>query len=92
MANGLIHNAERPTYIFKTANGKTAEGYGKRGSSDGVADHLLFATDFSRDSEVAFNYLVEMKPLVKKKISLVHIQTSTGYLLILTARSKSSTG
>jgi nucleotide-binding universal stress UspA family protein len=74
MANELIHNAERPTYIFKTANGKTAEGYGKREVSDGVADHVLFATDFSKNSEVAFNYLVEMIPLVKKKISLVHIQ------------------
>lgn len=74
MANELIHNAQRPTYVFKSADGKSAEGHDKRNFSDGVADHVLFATDFSKNSEVAFNYLVEMIPLVKNKISLIHIQ------------------
>lgn len=74
MANELIHNAQRPTYVFKSADGKSAEGHNKRKFSDGVADHVLFATDFSKNSEVAFNYLVEMIPLVKNKISLIHIQ------------------
>ena len=74
MANELIHNAQRPTYVFKSADGKSAEGHDKRKFSDGVADHVLFATDFSKNSEVAFNYLVEMIPLVKNKISLIHIQ------------------
>ncbi|MDY9922027.1 MAG: universal stress protein [Synergistota bacterium] len=74
MANELIHNAQRPTYIFKSANGKSAEVHGRRELSDGAADHVLFATDFSKNSEVAFNYLVEMIPLIKNKISLIHIQ------------------
>lgn len=74
MANELIHNAKTPTYIFKPADGKSAEGYDKGSFSDGVADHVLFATDFSKNSEVAFNYLIEMIPLVKKKVSIIHVQ------------------
>ena len=74
MANELIHNAKTPTYIFKPADGKSAEGHDKGSFSDGVADHVLFATDFSKNSEVAFNYLIEMIPLVKKKVSIIHVQ------------------
>lgn len=74
MANELIHNAQSPTYIFKYSDGKSAEEYDRQKLSEGVADHVLFATDFSKNSEVAFNYLIKMIPLVKKKMSIVHIQ------------------
>ena len=66
MANELIHNAERPTYI-QDCKRKNCEGYGKRkfqmGRPRAFRDRLL------KNSEVAFNYLVEMIPLVKRDIS-----------------------
>ena len=74
MANELIHNAKKPTYIFKSSDGKSAEEYGHYKLSGAVADHVLFATDFSKNSEVAFNYLIEMIPLVKNKVSIIHVQ------------------
>ncbi len=74
MANELIHNAKTPTYIFgSSADGKSAEGHDKGSFQDGVADHVLFATDFSKNSEVAFNYLIEMIPL-KEVASIIHVQ------------------
>jgi len=74
MANELIHSIERTTYIFKSSHGKPDEKYDSQELSEGVADHVLFATDFSENSGVAFNYLVEMIPLILKKITLVHVQ------------------
>lgn len=73
MANELIHNIQTPTYIFKS-HGKSNDKNNKQNLSVGFADHVLFATDFSKNSEVAFNYLVEMIPLILKKITLVHVQ------------------
>lgn len=74
MANELIHNAQRPTYIFKISDEKSKKENVQQKPSDYVTNHLLFTTDFSKNSEVAFNYLIEMIPIVKKKISIVHIQ------------------
>jgi len=74
MANELIHNAERPTYIFKSADGKTSQEYERYKLPGSVAGHVLFATDFSKNSEYAFNYLIKMIPMIKDKISLIHIQ------------------
>ena len=74
MANELIHNIERPTYIFKSSHGKPNNKYDSPELAEGIADHVLFATDFSKNSEVAFNCLIEMIPLILKKITLVHVQ------------------
>ena len=74
MANELIHNAQRPTYIFKSADGKTSQEYERYKLPGSVAGHVLFATDFSKNSEYAFNYLIKMIPMIKDKISLIHIQ------------------
>lgn len=74
MANELIHNARTPTYIFKSSNGKPDSGTERIKEAGGAAEHVLFATDFSKNSEVAFNYLVEMVPIIKKRVTLVHVQ------------------
>lgn len=74
MANELVHNAQKPTYVFKSSNGKPDNKYDQQELSAGFADHVLFATDFSKNSEVAFNYLIEMIPMIMKKITLVHVQ------------------
>ena len=74
MANELIHKARIPTYIFKSANGKTVSEYEKYKLPGSIAGHVLFATDFSKNSEFAFNYMIKMIPLIKEKVSLVHIQ------------------
>lgn len=74
MANELIHSARIPTYIFKSADGKTSQEYERYKLPGSVAGHVLFATDFSKNSEYAFNYLIKMIPMIKDKISLIHIQ------------------
>ncbi|MDD4160329.1 MAG: universal stress protein [Synergistaceae bacterium] len=74
MANELIHSAQRPTYIYKSSEIKAAKAPCVQGKSEGIADHVLFATDFSKNSEVAFNYLIQMIPLINRKISIIHIQ------------------
>lgn len=74
MANELIHNAKKPTYIFKYSDGRSSEEYDHQKLSLCVTDNVLFATDFSKNSEVAFNYLIEMIPLVKNKVSIIHVQ------------------
>ncbi len=74
MANELIHNARIPTYIFKSADGKSKTDYEKYKLPGSIAEHVLFATDFSKNSEYAFNYLIKMLPLIKDRVSLVHIQ------------------
>ena len=74
MANELIHSIEVPTYISKSSHEKSDNKYETKELSAGVADHVLFATDFSKNSEVAFNCLIEMIPLILKKITLVHVQ------------------
>ncbi len=72
----------------QTENPQAAAARGK--VSDGVADHVL-RDRLSANSEVAFNYLVEMIPLVKKKRDIsVHIQDEYRISPYLTARSKSS--
>lgn len=70
MANELIHNARKPTYIYKSRDIKAEE----ETPVSGVGDYALFATDFSKNSEIAFNYLIEMLPLIKKKVTVVHVQ------------------
>ena len=74
MANELIHSARIPTYRFKSADRKTSQEYERYKLPGSVAGHVLFATDFSKNSEYAFNYLIKMIPMIKDKISLIHIQ------------------
>ena len=74
MANKLIHNARKPTYIYKP-DAKKHRIAKKRGiEQKGIADHLLFATDFSKNSNLAFKHLIEMLPFINNKITIVHVQ------------------
>jgi len=76
MANELIHNAQKPVLIvkFDSEADEAMVGF-KQENSDKIADHILFPTDFSKNAEVAFDYLLEMAEKGKvNKVTLVHVQ------------------
>ncbi len=68
MAYEVIHHANRPVLLVRTADKPIATG------GCDITGHLLFPTDFSQNAEEAFAYVKKMVADGAKKVTLVHVQ------------------
>ncbi len=75
LANDLIHVAQKPILLIRLRK-HVNEGTQSCTEITGfeIGNHVLFATDFSENADVAFPYVVEMAADKAKKITLLHVQ------------------
>lgn len=75
MANELIHNAQIPILIVKSKE-QTKKDLLHPEATGGckLGCNILFPSDFSKNAETAFNYVVELAAKGANKVTLLHIQ------------------
>lgn len=73
-AYDLISFAEKPVMLIRLNESIKAGEVCLEAISCSVGNHILFPTDFSENSETAFEFLKKMVMEGAKKITLVHIQ------------------
>ena len=71
----IIHNSTVPVLLFRVKGEEEApEKITCCSASENILEHVLFPTDFSANSERAFQYLLEIARKGSTKITLMHIQ------------------
>ncbi len=75
VAHEVMLNAQKPLLIVRLALDKEREFFVQGISPEGVTNHILYATDFSKGSEATFNHLERLVAKGEvKKVTLFHVQ------------------
>jgi nucleotide-binding universal stress UspA family protein len=67
----IIRHSEKPVLLIRL--GQVTE-EDTRSSNYGIGDHILFPTDFSENSEIAFETVKNLVKSGAKKVTMIHVQ------------------
>lgn len=74
VVDNIMHHAQKPVLVIRLEEKPREEGTCVEAMGGDISSHVLFATDFSDNADIAFSYLTELVARGAERITLLHVQ------------------